>query len=104
MIPDIVDGEPVLRTQGPAVERTIDQWAAALDGKYESAGEGVKDLRTWMDRYDPDHLWSDASRTSRYRYHLMHVDGVEGAVLDPGCLESDYDPYDESIEGGRMDA
>lgn len=81
--PDVVDGEAILRTRQPGLERAIDNWADAFE-EYEEAGDLEKYL-TWQDTYDDDH----ARRNHESRYRYVFVDGRKVSEM-----ESDYDPYD----------
>lgn len=99
LIPQIADGVPVLRTIQPDLERCIDQWAWALEGRYDDAdlnGKPPKSYQQWKDRYDPISHWGSA-QVSRYRI------SIGGAVT---VVDSPYDPFDERYadQGGFLRA
>lgn len=102
LVPEVVDGAPVLRTIQPDLERYIDQWAWALSGKYENAdinGEPPSSYQQWKDRYDPkDSLGTQWE--SRYRYYFGSANRFSGA------MDSDNDPFDERYaeQGGFLRA
>lgn len=102
LVPEVVDGVPVLRTIQPGLERYIDQWAWALEGKYENAdvdGEPPRSFQQWKDRYRPDGL-SGTEWHSRYRLYFSSTGRLTNAV------ESDNDPFDPAYEeqGGFLRA
>ena len=81
--PDVIDGEPVVRSFAPGLERAIECWAAA-----ESRLSG-EELEDWRDHYRDD--GQEACRLkSRYR-HATRAD-IDGLVV-LSAMESDYDPY-----------
>lgn len=100
LIPDFVDGQAVLRTIQPGLERYIDQWAYALDGNYESAEPyGADTYQEWKDRYKPDGL-SGTDWKSRYRLYFDSTGRLTNAA------ESDNDPFNPKYDeqGGFLRA
>ena len=82
LIPQIVDGIPVLRTIQPDLERYIDQWAWALEGRYENAevnGKAPESYQQWKDRYNPDNL-SGTEWESRYHPYFDVPNRFNGAM------------------------
>ena len=51
--PERIGRMPCLVATGAVCERVLRQWALALDGTYEDAGDGVATLDEWKSRYDP---------------------------------------------------
>lgn len=100
LIPDVVDGKPVLRTIQPGLERYIDQWADALDGRYESTDPyEAESYQEWKDRYKPETLMGTDWQS---RYSLCS----NTSGLMSGAVESVNDPYDERYadQGGFLRA
>lgn len=102
LVPELVDGAPVLRTIQPGLERYIDQWAWALSGKYESAevnGESPSSYQQWKDRYDPKDSFG-TQWESRYRYYFGAANRFNGA------MDSENDPFVEQYaeQGGFLRA
>lgn len=101
LIPEAIDGEPVLRAREKSIEKVLDQWCFALDGTYESAGwEEVDEFETWKDKYDPDGP-GPSKWTSRFKPHSVKRDN--SSLLD-GNYESDFDPFDDKYEDGYLKA
>lgn len=100
LIPEVVDGKAVLRTIQPGLERYIDQWAYALEGRYESTDPyEASTYQDWKDRYKPDGLLG-TKWESRYRLHFDATGRLGNAA------ESDNDPFDPRYEeqGGFLRA
>lgn len=100
LVPDSVDGKAVLRTIQPGLERYIDQWSFALDGRYENTQPyEASTYQEWKDRYKPDDL-SGTEWKSRYRLYFSSTGRLTNAV------ESDNDPFDARCEeqGGFLRA
>lgn len=99
LIPDVLDGKPMLRTVRGGAERILDQWSDALkESRYESAGSSEAfSFQEWKDRYDPQ----GGSYESRYKNHW--VETAQGNSRLHG-VESDFDPYDNRFEGGFLRA
>lgn len=102
LIPQIIDGSPVLRTIQPSLERYIDQWAWALAGRYENAevnGMPATTFQQWKDRYNPKDNFGTEWKT-RYEHYFGASNRFDGA------MESQNDPFDERYEdqGGFLRA
>lgn len=103
LVPELVDGAPVLRTIQPGLERYIDQWSWALSGRYENAdtddGKRPTSYQQWKDRYDPKNSFG-TQWESRYRYYFGAANRFNGA------MDSDNDPFDERYaeQGGFLRA
>lgn len=100
LIPEVVDGEAVLRSIQSGMERCIDQWAYALEGCYENTDPyEASTYQDWKDRYKPDGL-SGTKWESRYRLHFDATGHLGNAA------ESDNDPFDPKYEeqGGFLRA
>lgn len=102
LIPELIDGEPILRARERSIEKVLDQWCTALDGNYESAGwEEIDGFETWKDKYDPDGP-GPSEWMSRFTPHGIKQDN--GSLLLDGGYGSDFDPVDERYKNGYLKA
>ena len=95
--PPDCDGIPVLRTIQPDLERYIDQWAWALEGRYENAevnGKAPESYQQWKDRYNPT-IFSETEWESRYHPYFDAPNRFNGA------MDSLNDPFNERYRGTR---
>lgn len=54
LIPDLVDGQIILRGGCSCMKKIINQWYFATQGKYEGPGlDEVKTFEEWKDKYNP---------------------------------------------------
>ena len=92
--PDIVDGQPVLRTQTAGLEQIIDQWQEAS----EKFGSDSDRFVCWKDHYDPN---ADDNRLGYSSRYIKTFSDDKGHVM-PGF--SAYDPYDARFPQGYLPA
>lgn len=91
--PDIVDEQPVLRTQTPGLEQIIDQWH---DASNHTKADKSK-LVDWKGHYEPDAL------ENRLHYETRYTEpGADGSALTT-CF-SKRDPYDPRYRHGYLSA
>ena len=91
--PDIVDGQPILRTQTPGLEQIIDQWHDASNLAKTDKGKFVD----WRDHYEPGAL------ENRLHYETRYTEpGADGSALIT-CF-SKRDPYDPKYRHGYLPA
>lgn len=107
LVPDVVDGAPLLRTVRPGLEQIIDQWADELDAVADGTAE--LDYQKWKDIYDSeadiDHGDFKHAYLGRSRYSMraVKIEGEDGSNVEMVAC-SDYDPYDARFEGGFLRA
>lgn len=91
--PDIVDGQPILRTQTPGVEQIIDQWHEALN----KADDNGIEFANWRDHYEPDSPEFRLGYKTRYTESAI----IQGAPIT--CF-SKLDPYNPKYRHGYLPA
>lgn len=91
LVPDVIDGLPVLRTVQPGIEQIIDQWHQALV-EYD---QDALAYQAWKDAYDPE--TSRCGHESRYRPAWDSNRRMSG-------MESDYDGFDFGYKEGFLRA
>ena len=91
LVPDVIDGLPVLRTVQPGLEQIIDQWHQAL-AEYD---QDALAYQAWKDAYDPENSRSD--HESRYHAAWDSNRRMRG-------MESDYDRFDFKYKEGFLRA
>lgn len=91
LVPDTLDGLPVLRTVQPGIEQILDQWHQALSERAENAAA----LQTWKDTYNPE--------TSRIGYESRYRPAWDSDGKNCG-QESDYDRFDFGHKEGFLRA
>lgn len=91
--PDVVDGQPILRTQTPGLEQIIEQWRDAM----VAMGENGTAFIDWQDHYEPD---EDKNRTG---YNSRYTDRHDSSKNYLGRF-SDRDPYDPKYRHGYLPA
>lgn len=91
--PDIMDGQPILRTQTPGLEQIIDQWHAALI----NADDDKTRFTHWRDRYEPD------APEYRLRHKTRYTESatIKGTTIT--CF-SRLDPYNPKYRHGYLPA
>lgn len=107
LVPDVLDGEPILRTVRAGLEQIIDQWADELD----AVASGTADLgyQEWKDIYDPEADMDHGDfrhayiGRSRYVMRAVEMEGAGGLQVEMVGL-SEYDPYDRRFDGGFLRA
>lgn len=92
--PDIVEGQPILRTQTAGLEQIIDQWREASE-KFSSDSDRFV---SWKDHYDPN---ADDNRLGYSSRYVEAFSDNEGHII-PGF--SAYDPYDARFPQGYLPA
>lgn len=80
--PDVIEGQPVLRTHSAGLERGIQRWAERYT-LYQEEGD-LDEFLLWQDEYDEDRD-RGLGFESRYRAKFIH-----GRMAG---FESDFDPY-----------
>lgn len=91
--PDIVDEQPILRTQTPGLEQIIDQWHDTSNLAKTDKGN----LIDWRDHYEPD------APENRLHYETRYSEpGANGSTLIT-CF-SKRDPYDPKYRHGYLPA
>lgn len=93
--PDVVNGQPILRTQTAGLEQIIDQWQAALS----DSGDSTERFSSWQDHYDPD---APENRLP-YKAQTRYTEPAGNSENPIGCF-SKRDPYDPRYRHGYLPA